>query len=161
MVPFPVPVVVILPGERVSVQIPVAGSPVISTLPVARMHVGWVMVPTTGTVGVTGWVLITTFDDEEEAHPSELVTVKVYIPAVSPVIVVLVPVPIVVAPPGVVVTVHELIDGKPLKTTLPAEDAHVVWVMIPITGAVGVKGWEGITTLEEREDVQPASLVTV
>lgn len=39
------------PGERVRVQVPVAGSPVSSTLPVATEQVGWVIVPTTGGEG--------------------------------------------------------------------------------------------------------------
>lgn len=49
-----VPVVVVPPGERVSVQVPVAGSPVSTTLPVETLHEGCVMVSTTGAVGVTG-----------------------------------------------------------------------------------------------------------
>lgn len=77
MVLVPVPVVVTFPGVRVRVQVPLEGKPLKATLPVARAQVGWVMVPATGAVGVAGWVLITTFDDEEEVQPSELVTVNV------------------------------------------------------------------------------------
>ena len=44
---------------------------------------------------------MTTLADKEEVHPKALVTVKVYVPAASPEIVVLIPVPVVVVPPGV------------------------------------------------------------
>jgi hypothetical protein len=50
-VEVPVPVLIVPPGDLVSVQVPIAGSPVSSTLPVAKTHVGWVIVPTTGGVG--------------------------------------------------------------------------------------------------------------
>lgn len=46
----PDPVVVFPPGLRVTVQVP-AGSPLSTTLPVETVHVGWVMVPTTGAAG--------------------------------------------------------------------------------------------------------------
>jgi hypothetical protein len=54
VVPVPFPVVVIPPGVRVIVQSPVDGNPVNATLPVATEHVGWVIAPKTGTVGVAG-----------------------------------------------------------------------------------------------------------
>ena len=44
---------------------------------------------------------------------------------VSPEIVVLVPVPVVVIPPGVLVKVHVPEEGKPLNTTLPVAIPHV------------------------------------
>ena len=47
----PVPVVFIAPGILVNVQIPVAGKPVNSTLPVATAQVGCVMVPIAGVAG--------------------------------------------------------------------------------------------------------------
>jgi hypothetical protein len=50
----PVPVVVVPPGVRVKVQLPVAGKPFKITLPVATEQVGWVIVPTVGAVGVAG-----------------------------------------------------------------------------------------------------------
>jgi hypothetical protein len=73
----PEPVVVVPPGERVSVQVPVAGKPVKTTLPVAIEQVGWVTVPTVGAAGKPGCALITTFAEACETHPEELVTVKV------------------------------------------------------------------------------------
>jgi hypothetical protein len=51
--------------------------------------------------------------------------VKVYVPVASPDIVVLVPVPVVVDPPGDLVNVHEPEAGKPLNTTLPFATAQV------------------------------------
>ena len=70
LVVFPV----IPPG--LMVQLP-DGSPLKTTLPVANAHVGCVMVPTVGAFGVAGCVLITTFADALEIHPTELVTVYV------------------------------------------------------------------------------------
>ena len=48
----PDPVVVVPPGDLVSVHVPVAGNPDKTTLPVATLQVGWVMVPMVGAVGV-------------------------------------------------------------------------------------------------------------
>jgi hypothetical protein len=44
----PVPAVVTLPGLRVIVHAPVAGSPLRTTLPVAIEQVGWEILPGTG-----------------------------------------------------------------------------------------------------------------
>ena len=57
-------------------------------------------------------------------------------PAVSPVIVLLVPVPVVVVPPGVLVNVHVPDAGNPFKITLPVERIQLGCVMFPTTGAV-------------------------
>jgi hypothetical protein len=105
--------------------VPVAGKPFNITLPVATVHVGWVIVAATGGVGIDGLALITTFADAEEIHPDTLVTVKVYVPAVSPEIVMVVPDPDVVVPPGVLVNVHAPVAGKPFITTLPEGTVHV------------------------------------
>ena len=48
-----------------------------------------------------------------------------YVPAASPDIVKLVPVPVLVVPPGVLVNVQVPDDGKPLKSTLPVASAQV------------------------------------
>ena len=66
------PVPAIAPG--LMVQFP-PGKPFNITLPVARTHVGWVIVPIAGAAGVDGCVLITTFPDEGEVHPAAFVTV--------------------------------------------------------------------------------------
>lgn len=70
VVPEPVPV--IDPG--LIVQLP-AGRPVNSTLPVARAHVGWVIVPTIGASGVPDAAFMTTLDEAAETHPAAFVTV--------------------------------------------------------------------------------------
>ena len=115
------------------------------------------IVPTTGAVGVAGWVLITTSDEATDIQPDEFSTVNVYVPDVSPDIVVLVPEPVVV-PPGVLVNSHG--SGNPLNTTLPVDTPQVGWVIVPITGAV-CTGCALITTLAEAGEVQPDELVTV
>jgi len=68
VVPVPVPVEVTAPGRRVNVQPPVDGNPDNTTLPVGDGHVGAVIVPITGGVGVAGWVFITTNPDAGEVH---------------------------------------------------------------------------------------------
>ena len=93
VVDVPVAVMMTLPGKRVSVQLPWAGSPLMTTLPVGKSQVGWVIAPATGGVGVAGCRLMVTVDDGAEVHPSALVTAKVKTPDASPVTVVLMPVP--------------------------------------------------------------------
>ncbi len=69
-----------------------------------------------------------------------LFTVKAYVVfAVKPLNVLVVPVPVIVEPP-VAVTVQLPLDGRPLKATLPVAVAQVGWVIVPTTGADGVKG---------------------
>jgi hypothetical protein len=63
--------------------------------------------------------------DAGEVHPEALVTVKVYVPDEIPVTVVLVPVPDVFVPPGVLVNVQVPEAGNPLKATLPVARAQV------------------------------------
>lgn len=91
---------VILPGKRVRVHVPSAGSPDITTLPVGLSHVGWVMVPGTGGVGVSGCGLIITSCEGSEVHSLVPLTENVYVPGCMPVIVVLTPDPVYVAPSG-------------------------------------------------------------
>ena len=57
--------------------------------------------------------------------------------AESPVIVVVVPDPVVVVPPGVRVSVHVPVPGNPLRTTLPVGTKHVGSVIAPTMGAPG------------------------
>ena len=73
----PVPVMIEPPGVAVTVQVPDAGSPLRSTLPVAVVQVGWVMAPTTGAAGLLGDALMVALSDEAEVQPAALVTVKV------------------------------------------------------------------------------------
>jgi len=121
----PDPVVIILPGVLINVQAPEAGRPFKTTLPVGTLSVGCVIVPIAGAVGVGGCAFITALPDTIEVHPEALVTVNADIPAAIPEIVILVPVPEVIVPPGVLVTDHVPVAGSPFKTTLPVAKAHV------------------------------------
>ena len=73
----PVPVVVVPPGDLVSVHVPVAGNPFNTTLPVATAQVGWVIAPTVGDKGVEPCALIVTLADAKEIHPEAVDTEKV------------------------------------------------------------------------------------
>ena len=75
--------------------------------------------PTTGAVGVVGCALITTFAEAGEVQVP-LDTVKLYVPATKPVIVVVGVEPVTL--PGIIV---QLPVGKPLSNTLPVASAHV------------------------------------
>jgi hypothetical protein len=153
----PVPDVVTVPGSRVNVHVPEAGKLVNCALPVDRMHVGGVMVPMAGAVGVVGWTGITTLADAGEVHPTALVTVKLYVPATRPEMFVEVPEPVI--PPGFIV--HVPLAGNPFKMTLPVDNVQVGGVIVPIVGAGGVTGCGLITTLAEAGEVHPTALVTV
>jgi len=83
------------------------------------------------------------------------------VPAERFVIVVLVPVPVVVMPPGVRVKVQVPVAGRPLNTTLPVDTVQVGWVSVPATGAAGVDGCASISIELDAVDVHPAALVTV
>jgi len=84
--------------------------------------------------------LITTLAEIAEIHPEALVTVYVYVPAESNVMVELVPVPVVVVPPGVLVKVHVPVAGNPLRITLPVAKVQLGCVIVPTVGAVGADG---------------------
>ena len=90
-------------------------------------------------IGTPG-VEIVTGPDSVEVQPAEFVTVKVNIPSTRFDIVLLVPVPVVVAAPGKRLITQVPVDGNPLNTTLPVGTANVGWVIVPITGAEGVGG---------------------
>ena len=117
----PVPVLVTDPGLRVNVQLPTDGKPLNATLPVANAQLGCVIVPNVGVLGVEGAALITTFPLATDTQPSAFVTVKLYVPAVKPNTVVLVPLPVML--PGF--SVQPPLDGKPFNTTLPVAKAQV------------------------------------
>jgi hypothetical protein len=51
--------------------------------------------------------------------------------------VILVPDPVVVVPPGFLVNVQVPIAGKPFKITLPVGEEHVGCVIVPTDGGVG------------------------
>ena len=74
--------------------------------------------------------------------------------------VVVLPEPAVVAPPGLRVKVQFPV-GKPLSATDPVAVAQVGWVIVPTTGAVGAVGAVLITILADATEIHPAALVTV
>ena len=118
------PKVMTLPGLRVKVQSP-DGRELNTTLPVAIVQVGCVGVPVWGAVGVTGCEFMTALMDAGDVQLVEFDTVNVYVPGVMPKIVVLVPVPEFVNPPGVRVIVQLPVPGKPDKGTLPVATEQV------------------------------------
>lgn len=69
----PVPVVVIAPGDLVNVQLPDDGKPPKTTMPVATLQVGCVMVPTVGATDEAFTVSVATADVALPA-PLQLVT---------------------------------------------------------------------------------------
>ena len=89
---------------------------------------------TVGAEGALDSAVITTLEDEPEIHPADD-TIKVNVPPGSPETKALVPVPVVVIPPGVRVRVQVPTGGKPFKITPPVATVHVGCVMLPITGA--------------------------
>lgn len=131
------------------------GKPDNTTLPVAFVQVGCVIVPINGVEGTKGCVLITIFADSTEMQPASLVTVKLYVPEIRSDKVVFEPVPEMA--PGLIV---QFPDGKPSRTMLPVETAHSGCVIAPATGADGVNGCEFITTLVDTNDTHPAEFVT-
>jgi len=149
---------VIAPGLMVHVP---AGKPLRTTLPVASAQVGCVIVPTTGAVGDEGAAVITALPDATDVQPEALVTVKVYVLAASPLNEPVRPVPVIVAPPGDLVTVHVPVAGNPLRATLPVAIAHVGCVIVPTTGAEGDAGTALMTTLADAVEIHPAALEMV
>jgi hypothetical protein len=118
--------------------------------------VGCVIVPANGADGVDGCVLITTFNDAAEVHPTELVTVKVRVPGTSPEMVALKPEPAMA--PGLITQFPE---GKSFNSTLPVETEQVGWVMVPAVGDAGVAGWVLMITFVVAGEVHPTEFVTV
>ena len=84
-----------------------------------------------------------------------------YVPVASELIVVVVPVPVVVTPPGVLVNIHVPDDGKLFNTTLPVGSVHVGRVIVPTVGG-DCTGCALITTLADAAEVHPVAVsVTV
>jgi hypothetical protein len=90
-----------------------------------------------------------------------LVTVKVYEPGARPVMVVVVPVPVVIAPPGLLVIVHVPVAGKPFNTTLPVATEQVGCVIDPIVGAPGKPVTLFTTIGEDEAEMHPDGFITV
>lgn len=149
-----VPVPVIAPG--LMVQVPVAGRPVNTTVPVGVAHAeGCVIVPTLGAVGAVGGALINTSADGSDIHPASVVMLKLYVPGIRFEMVVVVPVPDIA--PGLIV--HVPVEGSPFNTTLPVAAEHEAGcVIVPTIGAVGAGGAGLIIISADACDMQPGSL---
>ena len=93
-------------------------------------------------------------------QPAAFLTVNVYVPAVSPLIVVDGVLPVVVAPPGFLITV-QLPDGKPLNIREPVATVQVGCVIVPTTGAHGVADCAFTTTFPVADEEQPVEFLTV
>lgn len=157
-----VPVVVAPLGEAVMVHVPVEGSPLISTLPVGVAQSGSVTVPTIGAVGTDGAGLMVASKEATDAQPLLSATEKVYVFGFKPLTVPVVPLPVIVEPPGDAVMIHVPVFGSPLNCTLPVLTVQVGCVIVPITGAVGVPGAALIVALVvDAAEVHPEALVTV
>lgn len=96
-----------------------------NTPPVDKMHVGDVIVPTEGAAGIGGCGFITTFPEGADIQPAAFVTVNVYVPDGRGVTVAEAPVPDIVTPPGLLVSIQVPVEGNPFNTTLPLDIAHV------------------------------------
>ena len=72
-----------------------------------------------------------------------------------------IPVPVVAILPGVLVSVHVPVEGRPFRMMVPVATAHDGWVIFPETGAVGVTGCSFIITPVEATEMQPDAFVTV
>ena len=70
----------------------------------------------------------------------------------------MVPVPVMVEPPGVAVTVQVPEAGKSLKATLPVAVEQVGWVMVPTNGADGADGSLKVA-LTPVAEVQPLAVI--
>lgn len=73
----------------------------------------------------------------------------------------MVPVPVWVAPPGVIVIVQFPDAGKPLKLMVPVGTEQVGCTAELIVGADGVTGCALIAMFVDADEVHPASFVTV
>jgi len=109
----------------------------------------------TGIIGVFGCELITTLAVATETHPTEFVTVKLYVPAANVEMVLLVVEPLIF--PGLIV---QLPDGKPLKFTVPVAELQFGCVIVPTIGVAGVDG-SALIVAELTTEVHPPILLII
>ena len=88
--------------------------------------------------GISGCLLMTTFFEAGELHPSSLVTTKLYVPGSNPCNIVLETVPVVAAPPGYLKRIHIPFVGNPSMITSPVGEEQVGWRMADMTGVNGL-----------------------
>lgn len=106
-----------------------------------------------------GCVFITAAKDAAEIHPLLSVTANVYdVPLDRPEKLAVVPVELIVWPPGAAVTVQVPVAGSPLNATVPVEIRQVGCVIAPKIGEVGV--YKLIAALLDKTEVHPAEFVT-
>jgi hypothetical protein len=92
-----------------------------------------------------------------DVQPVALVTVKLYVPGLKPLMVVVAPEPETL--PGLII---QLPDGKPLSATLPVAVVQVGCVIVPTVGCTGVAGWAFTVTLADAGEVHNTNVaVTV
>ena len=72
-----------------------------------------------------------------------------------------IPVPVVLTPPGERVIIQLPETGRPLRLTLPVGTVTVVRVIVPTTGAFGVTGGGGIIIFADGTDKHPSLVDTV
>ena len=53
------------------------------------------------------------------------------------------------------------IEGNPFKIMLPVDTVQVGWMIVPITGAMGVEAGRVITTFADASEMHPKEFVTV
>lgn len=73
----------------------------------------------------------------------------------------LVPVPVLITPPGDRVSVQVPEAGNPDSVRLPVGEEHEGWVTGPGTGGDGTDGLGLMTALAEAAETHPSELVTV
>ena len=99
--------------------------------------------------------MITTPVDAADVHPTELVTVKLYVPALKPVRIVLA-----VLPASATGLMVQFPVGNPVISTLPVAVAQEGCVIAPGIGAEGVNGCVLMTIFPDSAEVQPTEFVT-
>ena len=108
------------------------------TDPVGVKQEGCVIAPIAGAVGFDGIEFICALTDGTDKQPPEFVTMKEQLVAgFKPLKLVLVPFPVIVAPPGKAVTVQSPAEGRPDNWTEAVGVEHVGCVISPNVGAEG------------------------
>lgn len=123
---------------------------------VAGKHAGGgSVIITTGSAGAD----ITTVADGGDRQPEFVLTLNVYVPVSSPVIVKEIPEPVDNTSPGERIIVHIPVDGRAVSVTLPVGTRRVGCIIVSMKGTVGTGGWAGIITSTDNIETHPAPLV--
>ena len=142
------------------VQLPEAGRPFRTTLPVEVEQVGWVMVPTLGAEGAVGLVRAV-FTPVVEVQVLAVICRLLYVPAGAVMEAARLDTETLVKLPEVYVMVYvpsgTLVNVRGIVPLLPQEEGLVT----DPTVIVGVAGWALMATSAEAAEVQLEALVTV